>query len=102
MLSFTAFRIIALLEGVSFLLLLGVAMPLKYIYMTPLAVQVIGPIHGLLFMLFCAYLIMILKRHTLPAKVGVWGFLDGILPFGTLVFDGYIKKQAAGDGREVI
>ena len=37
MLSFTAFRIIALLEGVSFLLLLGVAMPLKYIYMTPLA-----------------------------------------------------------------
>ena len=102
MLSFTAFRIIALLEGVSFLLLLGVAMPLKYIYMTPLAVQVIGPIHGFLFMLFCACLIMILKRHTLPAKVGVWGFLAGILPFGTLVFDGYIKKQAAGDGREVI
>ena len=68
MLSFTTFRIIALLEGVSFLLLLGVAMPLKYIYMTPLAVQVIGPIHGLLFMLFCAYLIMILKRYTLPTK----------------------------------
>jgi hypothetical protein len=53
-------------------------------------------------MLFCAYLIMILKRHTLPAKVGVWGFLAGILPFGTLVFDGYIKKKVAGDGREVI
>jgi integral membrane protein len=93
MFSFNTFRLIALLEGLSFLLLLGLAMPLKYLYMMPLAVQVIGPIHGLLFMLFCAYLVMIMKRYTLPTMVGVWGFIASLLPFGTLVFDGYIKKR---------
>lgn len=96
MFSFKTFRIIAILEGVSFLLLLGIAMPLKYMYMMPLGVQITGPIHGLLFMLFCAYLIMIMNRYGLPKKVGVWGFIASLLPFGTLVFDGYIKKQVAG------
>lgn len=102
MLSFTAFRLIAILEGVSFLLLLGIAMPLKYLYAMPLGVQVIGPIHGLLFMLFCAFLIMIVKRYALPNKVGFWGFVASILPFGTLVFDLYIKKLVADHKLETI
>ena len=44
-----SFRVIAVLEGVSFLVLLGIAMPLKYYAALPSAVRVGGSLHGLLF-----------------------------------------------------
>ena len=46
------FRIIAYLEGISFLLLLGVAMPLKYHWGMPLAVRIMGSLHGFLFVAY--------------------------------------------------
>jgi integral membrane protein len=49
-------RVIAFVEGCSFLLLLGVAMPLKYFANLPLAVTIVGSIHGGLFILFCVAL----------------------------------------------
>ncbi|RYZ34498.1 MAG: DUF3817 domain-containing protein, partial [Myxococcaceae bacterium] len=45
-------RLIAFLEGLSFLGLLFVAMPVKYLLGQPLAVRVAGSVHGLLFLLF--------------------------------------------------
>tara|TARA_B100000586_G_C19854295_1_gene320013 strand:+ start:121 stop:417 length:297 start_codon:yes stop_codon:yes gene_type:complete len=87
------FRIIAFLEGLSYILLLGIAMPLKHMYGMPMAVSVIGMIHGILFMVYCAYLIVILKEYTLRVPIGVRGFIAGLLPFGTFVFDGYIRRQ---------
>ena len=45
-------RFIGFLEGVSFLLLLGVAMPLKYLADQPEAVRVVGMAHGILFLLY--------------------------------------------------
>ncbi len=45
-------RLIGFLEGVSFLLLLGVAMPLKYLAGQPEAVSVVGMAHGVLFLLY--------------------------------------------------
>ena len=50
--SLKSFRIISILEGLSFLILLGIAMPLKYIYDIPEAVQAVGMAHGILFMLY--------------------------------------------------
>jgi integral membrane protein len=47
-------RIVAFLEGVSYLVLLGIAMPLKYIAGIPQAVRVVGMAHGVLFVLVCA------------------------------------------------
>ena len=48
---------------------------------------------GILFMVYCAYLIVILKEYTLRVPIGVRGFIAGLLPIGTFVFDGYIRKQ---------
>ena len=50
-------RLISILEGISFLVLLGIAMPLKYAWGMPAAVFWIGLVHGLLFILFCAALL---------------------------------------------
>ena len=50
-------RKISLAEGISYLLLLGIAMPLKYWAGLPLAVKIVGSIHGALFVVFCAALL---------------------------------------------
>jgi integral membrane protein len=47
-------RVVGMIEGVSFLLLLGIAMPLKYLAGLPQAVRVVGTIHGLLFLVYVA------------------------------------------------
>ena len=47
-------RILGNVEGVSYLLLLGVAMPLKYAFGLPLAVKIVGMAHGVLFLAYCA------------------------------------------------
>ena len=54
-------RAAGMIEGVSFLLLLGVAMPLKYFAGMPLAVKIGGWVHGLLFLTFC---MVLLVAHT--------------------------------------
>ena len=50
--SVKAFKIISTLEAISFLLLLGIAMPLKYIWEMPQGVQIVGMAHGILFILY--------------------------------------------------
>ena len=47
-LSVRQFKIVAILEGVSFLVLLGIAMPLKYVFDLPASTQVVGMAHGIL------------------------------------------------------
>jgi integral membrane protein len=54
--SLRRLRAVALLEGVSYLLLLFVAMPLKYFWEMPLAVRIVGSLHGMLFIVFLAAL----------------------------------------------
>jgi integral membrane protein len=53
-------RRIALIEGWSFLILLGIAMPLKYLADMPLAVRLVGSLHGFLFLTLCACLLEVL------------------------------------------
>ena len=49
-------RLVALLEGTSFVVLLFIAMPLKYLADLPLAVRIVGSVHGALFLMFLAVL----------------------------------------------
>ena len=93
MTSLLLFRTVAILEGISFLLLLGFAMPLKYIYHRPLAVEIIGMAHGILFVLFCLLLAVVILGYRMPWKVGAIGFVASLLPFGTFVFDRYIVRR---------
>ena len=93
--SIRRLRHIGLIEGVSFLLLLFIAMPLKYFAGMPLAVKIFGWAHGVLFVVFIAALI--------PArKAAGWGigytavvFLAALLPFGPFLMDGRLKRWEA-------
>jgi len=80
-------RKIAILEGVSFLVLLGVAMPLKYFAGLPLAVKLVGWLHGLLFMAFVLALLRTMVRARWRMRRGAVVFIAGLLPFGPFVMD---------------
>lgn len=87
--SVKAFKIISTLEAISFLVLLGIAMPMKYIWDMPQMVQVVGMAHGVLFVLYVAgavYMQQLLKWNFKTLAIVV---LCSILPFGPF----YVEKK---------
>ena len=86
-------RAIGLVEGGSFLLLLGVAMPLKYFAGIPQAVTIVGWLHGLLFIAFC---IALTQAHQ-DAKWSAWRsatvVIAALLPFGPFVIDPRLREE---------
>ena len=89
------FRALAFLEGGSFILLLGVAMPLKYMAGMPMAVRVVGMAHGILFLLYVWIVLDALANRGWTVKRTGYGILAGLLPFGTFVFDAHLRKAGA-------
>lgn len=85
--------IMGYLEGTSFLLLLGIAMPLKYLMGIPEGVKYIGMAHGVLFIAYIAILI----GSTIKIKMPLWaipaGVIGSFLPFGPFIFDYLLKKR---------
>lgn len=80
-------RIIAFAEGMSFLILLGIAMPLKYIAGIPEAVRVVGMAHGVLFVLYVVLLIQVAIERDWSWKKSILAFLASLVPFGTFYAD---------------
>lgn len=87
------FRLIAFIEGVSFLVLLFIAMPLKYWAGLPLAVRVVGTAHGVLFVLFLISLLDVMIRYRWSLLRGALIFLSSLIPFGTFVVDYYWLRK---------
>lgn len=85
-------RFMALLEGTSFLVLLAIAMPLKYWFGVPEAVKMIGLIHGLLFVTFNALLFGYTAKGYLSWGKAFVGFVASLIPFGTFVFEAKVLK----------
>lgn len=81
------FRTVAYLEGVSFLVLLLIAMPLKYVWGMPLAVRIAGSAHGGLFIAYCVLAYLVGRQLNWSAKTGGLAFISAFLPFGPFVFD---------------
>lgn len=88
------FRLVALLEGVSLIILMFIAMPLKYYFDNPLPVKYIGAAHGALFILYVLYALQIAAEHkwkfiktTLPVLVA------SFIPFGTFYIDHKILRH---------
>lgn len=81
------FRAIAFLEGLSFLLLLGVAMPLKYIYEKPEMVKIVGMAHGILFMLYIVLAIVVKEKLKWNTKQTMLSLVGSVIPFGTFYAD---------------
>jgi len=80
--SIKAFKLISTLEAISFLVLLGIAMPLKYIWDAPLMVQTVGMAHGILFLLYIAGAVFISQKLDWSYnKLGV-AVLCSVVPFG--------------------
>jgi integral membrane protein len=87
-------RIIGFLEGLSYLLLLGIAMPLKYMFGFPQAVQVIGMAHGILFILFILLSAQTKFVYRWPVSRMLWLWLASLLPFGPFVADYKLLREA--------
>ncbi|MEX0802068.1 MAG: DUF3817 domain-containing protein [Candidatus Binatia bacterium] len=90
-------RVIGLIEGVSFLLLLGVAMPLKYFAGLPTAVTVVGWLHGILFIGF--FIVLMLARESMQWGLRWTGIvlLAALLPLGPFVIDGRLRTEDEAD-----
>lgn len=82
--SLNRVRILGIVEGSSFLILLFLAMPLKYIYGMPIFVRYIGMLHGLLFILYVVLLFQEKDRLDWSWAKFVLLFLLSNLPFGFL------------------
>jgi integral membrane protein len=80
-------RLVGKIEGVSFLILLGVAMPLKYAAGLPIAVKIVGWAHGVLFIVFLLVLWGARRAAKLPIGLSAQVFLAALLPFGPFVID---------------
>ena len=89
------FRLVALLEGSSFLILLFIAMPLKYLVGLPLAVRIMGNVHGLLFLMFIAALYRAGRQRDWPLRRSLLAFVSSIVPFGTFIFDRSLRREIA-------
>ncbi|MGC4101075.1 DUF3817 domain-containing protein [Ferruginibacter sp.] len=87
------FRMIAIAEGISFLVLLLVAMPLKYMLDIPIAVKVCGWIHGALFVAFIYFAFEVFTSFKKSFGWLAKAFLASILPFGTFVLDRELKME---------
>jgi integral membrane protein len=86
-------RIIAFVEGISYLLLLGIAMPLKYIVGIPQPVRVIGMAHGVLFVLFIILLLQVTIEKNWSIKKSILSFLSSLVPFGTFYADAKLFRD---------
>jgi len=85
--TYNRFRNIALAEGISFLALLLVAMPLKYFANLPMAVTIMGSIHVILFVAFMIFAWEVRNEYKKDMKWLLLAFLASILPFGTFYMD---------------
>ncbi len=81
------FRIVALLEGLSYILLLFLATPIKYILNDPQYVKLLGMPHGLLFVAYIAMAILISKDLKWNSKTLGIVLIAAVIPFGTFYVD---------------
>jgi integral membrane protein len=91
--SFSLFRKVAFLEGISFLVLLSIAMPLKYFANMPMPVRIVGGLHGGLFVAFVVLALIVVFSLK---KSFFWLFkavVGSFLPFGTFYMDREWKRQ---------
>ena len=88
-------RIAGISEGISYIVLLFIAMPVKYFMNMPEAVWYTGWVHGLLFLMFILALVNTTITMGWNFKKVFFSFIAALLPFGTFVIDRWWKKEEA-------
>ena len=90
-------RFIALAEGVSYVLLLGLAMPLKYLYDKPEAVRWVGMAHGVLFLLLVLTLVHAHMRRRWGVFFSTLVFVSSLIPLGAFLMERKLKRIDRGE-----
>ena len=85
--SLKRFRQISMAEGLSFLVLLFIAMPLKYAFGYPLAVKIVGWLHGVLFIMYFAQGLQTARKEQWSTQLMLGAVGASVLPFGPFVLD---------------
>lgn len=85
-------RILAVLEGISYLLL-ALTMPLKYWYEMPMPNKIVGMAHGFLFIAYCIMVFMVNQEKKWSFLTNFWAYVASLIPFGTFVVDAKIFKK---------
>jgi integral membrane protein len=88
------FRMIGIAEGISFLVLLLIAMPLKYMMHIPEAVKFNGWVHGVLFVTFIYFAFEVMGALNKSFLWFLKAFAAAFIPFGTFVFDRELRRDA--------
>jgi len=87
------FRLINKIEGYSFIILLFIAMPLKYSFGFPIATKIAGMIHGILFMMFIYQLLEAMRDVPFSKKEAFYYFVLSLVPFGSFYTDKLCKVK---------
>ncbi|VAW25861.1 hypothetical protein MNBD_BACTEROID06-774 [hydrothermal vent metagenome] len=90
--SIKLFKTVAILEGLSFLILLGIAMPLKYIWEYHQPTQVVGMAHGILFIAYVIMVMFIRNQLNWNYKTTFMALIASVLPFGPFMVDRKLLK----------
>ena len=90
----SALRTTGIIEGISFLILLGIAMPMKYVYGQPEMVRYVGSLHGVLTILYILLLINVSLRLQWSIKTTALAFIASLIPFGMLYAEFNIFRKA--------
>jgi len=86
-------RLASILDGVSYLVLIGIAMPMKYLADVPLAVRVAGSLHGFLFLALCACLLEVFVRRRLSFGWCLIVFVCALFPLAPLLLERKLRAK---------
>lgn len=87
-------RLLGLAEGLSFILLVFIAMPLKYVFNQPEAVRVVGSIHGGLFVLYVLAVLGVAFVQKWRIPRAILALAVSVIPFGPFLFDKRLRREA--------
>lgn len=87
------FRVVSLLEGLSYLVLFGIAMPLKYAGGNTVVVPRVGMIHGVLFIAFCMTLFAVATNRDWPWRRSASAMTAALLPFGAFWLERRLRRE---------
>ncbi|HQR74212.1 MAG TPA: DUF3817 domain-containing protein [Sulfurovum sp.] len=87
------FRLVNKIEGISFIILLFIAMPIKYMFGYPLAVKIVGMLHGLLVFAFIYQIFEAKKEAGFSWKETAFYTLLSLVPFGSFYTDKELAKK---------
>ena len=87
-----ALRHLAIVEGVSTLVLFGIAMPLKYFAGMPLAVRIVGSLHGALFVALVVMLLLAIRKVPISPALAAAGIAAAVVPGGPFLLDRHLAR----------